>query len=350
MSDALSILHLLSGASPYCRALCGPAILNLTALNSRAVRHHVLAIGGGFSTEAFASVAQRRFLEARPCEIRARIEQHQPDILHCWGCTLSFTPRLPMIVDIGGDSDTFALPCADSTGLWQLPGAATRIVVSSEVSRQKLRMREPRDRSVHRIASAVEPVADAAMMRADARKRLMLREEQCSVLVLPPADAKGAGFTAVWASLLVAQIHKNLRIILPELRPDSSRLRALIAATKFEHLLAAEPSGIDWMRLLHAADVGIQLHTPLCGTSGVDELRHLGRPIVTTCASAIEETDGGPVLPCDQSRPKPAAAALLRAVDHWSSHPPAIPSTTPEFVAQYARLYAEILSEHGKSA
>lgn len=351
MSDSISILHVVPGDSAYCRALCGPEILNRSKLAGRALRHNVLVCGAGFSAEAFATVAGNRAVSIHPRELQAEIRRLRPDIVQCWGCTLAVDPPGETVIDVGGDPDTLVLPCADSPGQYRLPSPSAHIVTSCHALQHRLVESGQPFASVHRIASTLAHLNDTAIVRNQARSRLSLEETHCGVLVLPPADAHAAGFTAVWAALLVAQIHKTLRIILPELGADSDRLRALVAATKFEHLLAVPSAGMDWMSLLHAADVGIQLHAPLCGASGLDELRSLGRPVVTPSDYTVDSvTDGGPVFRCERREPKPAAAALLQAVDHWAARTAAGSCTVPEFAAEYMHRYAQILSIRDNSA
>lgn len=297
-------------------------------------------------------------MQGRPCDIAPYVRRILPNVLQCWGCAVASQSlfgngtngakgRMKTVVDIAGDVDGAVLPCADSPYEHRsLFGDLTVFEYEQTRSRMIQGVSEAGDLRV--IRSTLERPADYADRRATARRKLQLKESECAVLILPPADASGAGFTAVWAALLVAQIHANTRILIPELGETSRRLRALVAATKFDQLLTREQAATNWGDALVACDVGIQLHSPWGGVCGVTELLSIGHSVVIFDAPIAREWSDlpGRMYTCDHAAPKPAAAALLLAVDAWRERCDAAPSSAMGFRGQYARLYEELLS-HG---
>ncbi|MBL8880128.1 MAG: hypothetical protein JNG88_13500, partial [Phycisphaerales bacterium] len=321
----MRIVHVVA-ASPACRALTGPHLLGLRRVAGAEADHVVIGVddrgADRFEVQAFASAARERFTWVRSRELIARIAALEPDIVQCWGCVFE-TPLADalanrVVFDIAGDGDSLVAPCCDSRGAWASPHAGVVIVEWGDRLRDSASTAMLTTRVIRSIMAGT---SNASARRGVARRSLNLSDQHCGVLILPPAHARSAGFTAVWAALLVAQIHKNVRIVIPAMGTHSDRLRELIRSTKFDHLLTVVADFADWNDLFIASDIGIQMHTPLTGSNGLSEMVSAGRRVVALGEPAARGTCGNSAAAffAEEQSPKAGAAALLRAVDEWSA-------------------------------
>jgi glycosyltransferase involved in cell wall biosynthesis len=199
-------------------------------------------------------------------------------------------------------------------------------------------------------------VADVdAARRPDVRPLLDLSPEHTVVLALPPVRRETGAFVAAWATMLLAQVRRDVRLIVPDGGREAGRVTRLVDSCRHRWLLRSAGPDLALCKLLAAADLAIYLPPGDAPLGGVLSALAAGRTIVASVAPVTTEllTDGRNAWLCRPNNPKDAAARMLQALENPQMSQQqadlARSQMLPVFsrsrmVRQYARAYENLLA------
>ena len=149
------------------------------------------------------------------------------------------------------------------------------------------------------------------------RKRLGLAPESAAVLALPPIQREAGTLLAAWATMLAAQIHTQVRFVLPGSSREARRTARLVEACRHEWVLCHAPDSLHLAELLAAADVAIYLPAEPSPVSSLVEARSAGVPIIATNTPGNREvlSNAKSARLCESATPKTVAKLLVEILD-----------------------------------
>ncbi len=138
------------------------------------------------------------------------------------------------------------------------------------------------------------------------------------VLALPPALRATGTFAATWGVLLLAQIHRKTRLIIPGQGREVERVRRLVAACRQEWLLRTPGARLDLYALLAAADVAVYLPPAAAPLAGVVAAMAAGTPVVASATTLTTELlrHGHNAWLVGSDRPRDICRRILDAMEN----------------------------------
>ena len=165
-------------------------------------------------------------------------------------------------------------------------------------------------------AGIIRPGVDFGRIRAARRiaqrERLGLDPEQSVLITCPPPSREGGQYYAIWATALLEQIRRDLRLIVPGESKEQRRLRRFVRGFAKPHLYLFPDPSIDFVDLLAAADVCVAAAIGPLSTVALTWAMAANLPIVASAVPAVAEllVHNHNALLCRARQPKLLAARI----------------------------------------
>ncbi|MBN2447913.1 MAG: glycosyltransferase, partial [Phycisphaerae bacterium] len=151
----------------------------------------------------------------------------------------------------------------------------------------------------------------------DVRRRLDVPDDAPLLALVPPVRRDTGGFLAVWATLLLAQIRPDARLVVLGAGRESARMRRLTVACRHPQVLRIMDGGCTVADLLAATDAALFLPDGRAPVAGLLWAMAAGRPIVAADTPFVRQMlrHQHDALLCATHAPKPVTAALLKLLE-----------------------------------
>jgi glycosyltransferase involved in cell wall biosynthesis len=231
-----------------------------------------------------------------------------------------------------------------------------RFVCPSAAARRRLRaMGVPPDACAI-VRDSVDVAAIETADRGSLRRQLGISSGDAAVLILPPVCRETGALTAVWGAMLLEHARAGVRVIVPDIGREASRVVRLVESCRLGETLRAVGRRFTLPQLLAAADLAVYLPTGGAPLTGVIQAMAAGRPIVASDVPVIREllAHGRTAWLCRPGDPKDACRRMLQALEnHGQSSRQAKAARAHanaalgrrRMIAQYRRVYENLLAD-----
>lgn len=242
--------------------------------------------------------------------------QGEADIVHAWGMAAVRTAaarlkRIPLVHSINDPLQT------REAAKWvrALPAGAT-VIAGSQIIRSRLLAAGLAPERVVVIRGGVDFSAINEARKANERAAL-IGEAGPVVLMHGPASRGGGQYIGLWAAAIVAQIHRNLRVILPYDSIEAARLRRFAAGIRLNDMLVVPDSRWTWTRLAACADIFCAPAIEEINTEPLAHAMAAGVVIVGSAVRSVAEiiADRHNGLLCKAGEARTLAARLLTGIE-----------------------------------
>lgn len=133
------------------------------------------------------------------------------------------------------------------------------------------------------------------------------------LLMHGPASSEGGQYFGLWASAIIKQVHRDLRVIVPYDSRERRRLERFVGQIKMPEMLVAVEPGLTWAQLATCADLFV---CPAVGEICIEPIAAAmaaGLPIVGSANRSVTEliADKHNGLLCKPGRARDLAARIL---------------------------------------
>jgi len=185
---------------------------------------------------------------------------------------------------------------------------------------------------------------------ATLRKRLGVGERAFVLAALPGAPGDDGAFQAVWAALLAAHVHADLRVTLHAATPNLAQIRRVAAQVDRRGVIRIAPPDVTVAQWLTACDAAALLSRRPGAGFAPRQAAWLGKPLLLNEAAAADDPPlrAAAAAICRDRDPADAAGRLLalierRGGDEQARAPApcaAWPAPQPDEGRSFARLRA----------
>ncbi len=367
----LSVLHVVGSDTPASRLEVLGTLRTQPALG----RQRVIQFGGGSVDRAGLGKVERVRTPFGVGQLARRslasmIPPGGQTIVHIWsGNALSWVlrtagdgaPREPSRA-----ADSFRLlmdvelpfGSRGSAGLppWFSSERFVRFVCPGEAARQRLRaMGVPPD-ACALIRDSVDAAAIETANRASLRRQLGISSGHAGVLILPPVRRETGALTAAWGATLLEHARAGVRVIVPDVGRETSRVVRLVESCRLGETLRAVGRRFTLPPLLVAADLAVYLPTGDAPLTGVIYAMAVGRPIIASDVPVTREllTHGRTAWLCRPGDPKDACRRMLQALENQDQSSRQVKAARAHanaafgrrrMIAQYRRVYENLFAD-----
>lgn len=318
----IRLLHVLDAAAgePELRAIR----LIVERLPSNRFCHDVAATSAHAATAASqylrrpVHTAHRRLrLASSPAPSLRRIVRDQGvTMVHAWG-----PDALAACKAAGGDQPLVVsgirIIDAERVAAWMRQIRPSPVaVVHSQVARARLARFGIDPNHVAVIRDAVDFGEVNQARNADVRQRLAGAAGPI-ILTPGPAQRDGGQFETLWACAMLQQIFPDIRVIVPQVSPETDRIRRMARSLELPRMLITPDSRFTLPQLVAAADVLVVAPTDEADTHFIGWAMAAGVPVVGSARRSIAEllADRSNSLLCISNHPRRIAASLLRLLE-----------------------------------
>jgi hypothetical protein len=239
---------------------------------------------------------------------------------------------------------------------WLWSEGRMRLVCSTETARSRLLGAGISPNACVLIRDSVDFAAINAARGSDVGLDLGLSNDDAVALVLPPVLRGTGALLAAWASMLVAQVRPDLRLVVPGGGKEASRVVRMVEACRHEWILRQVDRRVALCDLLAASDLAVYLPTEDVSLTGLIWALAAGTPIVASAIPVTTEllAHGHNAWLCRANDPKDAARRMLQALENREqSQQQALLARSRVFglfgrqrmIEQYRRVYENLLAD-----
>lgn len=239
---------------------------------------------------------------------------HHAGLIHAWGLEAAATsaarlPGLPLVFSVLNPDAASDM----ARGLRSLPKAACVAAGSQTIRSLLVRGGLAPDRAV--VLRGGVDFAAISQARTGLARGSNSAANRPVILLHGPASRSGGQFFGLWACAILAQVHRNLRVILPYDSAETRRLIRFVEQIGMAAMLVRPSASATWEQLLSDADLFLAPAAGEICTEPIALAMAAGVPVVATAVRSVAEliADRHNGLLCKPSEPRLLAGRILTA-------------------------------------